>query len=53
MDIIPFFDIAIPIQEKTMMNKKGTSRNNNNFFALSFSLSKSIYTFPYVLSPFK
>jgi len=26
MDITPLFDIAIPIQEKKMMNKKGTSK---------------------------
>jgi hypothetical protein len=52
MDITPFFDIAIPIQEKKMMNKKGTSKKDNNIFALSSSLSKFMYTFFYVLSPF-
>jgi hypothetical protein len=52
MDITPFFDTAIPIHEKKIMNKKGTSKNNNNSFALSSSLSKFMYTFLYVLSPF-
>jgi hypothetical protein len=46
------FDLVIPIQEKTIMNKKGTFKNNNIFFALSSSLSKFMHTFLYVLSPF-